>query len=146
VIAIGGNDALQSSDLLTMRVTSSTETLQAIAERIASFERNYRSAIDHATALGLPTIICTIYNGMLEEPRATLARLALALFNYVILRTATHLGLDVLELRGICTAPADYANPIEPSGLGGLKIARGIARAIRILDTGARPTCVWGGH
>jgi hypothetical protein len=30
---------------------------------------------------------------------------------------------DALELRSICTEPADYANAIEPSGQGGLKIA-----------------------
>jgi hypothetical protein len=132
---------LQNSDLLTMRVTSSAEALQTIAGRIASFEHNYRSAIHHATAVDLPTIVCTIYNGGLEEPRASLARLALALFNDVILRTATDLGLDVLELRALRRVPGEYANPIEPSGLGGLKIARGIARAIKVLDTGTRPTC-----
>jgi hypothetical protein len=55
-----------------------------------------------------------------------LARLALALFNDVIVRTATDLGLDVLELRAICTAAADYASQLNRPA-GGLKIARGIA-------------------
>jgi len=55
------------------------------------------------------------------------------------------LGLDVLELRLICTEPEDYANPIEPSGQGGLKIARAIARAIGATDqAGAKPARVWG--
>jgi hypothetical protein len=42
--------------------------------------------------------------------------------------------LSVLELRLVCSERADYANPIEPSGRGGLKIAQAIARA-----TGAGP-------
>jgi hypothetical protein len=35
----------------------------------------------------------------------------------------------VVDLRLVCGEPADYANPIEPSGRGGLKIARAVARA-----------------
>ena len=30
----------------------------------------------------------------------------------------------MIELRSICTQQADYANPIEPSSVGGEKIAR----------------------
>ena len=55
---------------------------------------------------------------------------ALSLFNDVILRAAIDNGVDVIELRAICTEPSDYANPIEPSGSGGLKIAKAIARVL----------------
>jgi hypothetical protein len=48
---------------------------------------------------------------------------ALALFNGVIIRVAIDRGLPVIDLRLVCTAPADYANPIEPSSTGGAKIA-----------------------
>ena len=34
----------------------------------------------------------------------------------------------------IYTEPGDYANPIEPSGSGGLKIARAILRAVHAGD------------
>jgi len=53
-----------------------------------------------------------------------------------ILRTAVDLGLDVLELQSICTEPEDYANPIEPSGQGGLKIARAVSRLVGAVDCG----------
>jgi hypothetical protein len=43
------------------------------------------------------------------------------------LRAALDRGLDIIELRAICREPSDDANPIEPSGRGGLKIARAIA-------------------
>jgi hypothetical protein len=33
----------------------------------------------------------------------------------------------VIDLRAVCTYPEDYANPIEPSSVGGEKIARTIA-------------------
>ena len=52
VVAIGGNDALQNSDLLSMRVASSAQALHAFADRLAPFERAYRSAIRDVVALG----------------------------------------------------------------------------------------------
>jgi hypothetical protein len=144
VISIGGNDALQNSDLLSMRVTSSAQTLEAFAARLTAFERAYRSAIREAMALRRPTVVCTVYNGALEVERATIARVGLAMFNDVILRTAIDFGLDALELRAICAEPADYANPIEPSGQGGLKIARAIARAVGANGADAKPSLLWG--
>ena len=145
VVAIGGNDALQNSDLLATRVKSSAETLALFADRLEQFEADYRAAIDAVAALGRPMTVCTIYNGALDPPQAVLARVGLMMFNDVILRTAFDRRLDVIELRAICTEPEDYANPIEPSGRGGLKIARAIARAIGAVDEGA-PSRVWAGE
>jgi lysophospholipase L1-like esterase len=145
VIAIGGNDALQNIDLLSLRVGSSAEALTIFGDRITAFERAYRAAIEDAVSLARRTAICTIYNGALEPERATIARVALALFNDVILRTAVDLRLDALELRSICTEPEDYANPIEPSGQGGSKIARAISHLVGAVDNPAgRAARVWG--
>jgi hypothetical protein len=130
VMSVGGNDALRNIDLLSLRVSSSAEALQIFAKRIAEFERGYRSALAEVMALRRPLTVCTIYNGALERDIAMIARLALALFNDVILRAAVEQHIDVIELRSICTDAADYANPIEPSGSGGLKIALAIAHAI----------------
>ena len=130
VISIGGNDALGNIDLLSLRAGGGSEVLQIFAIRISAFERAYRAAIGEALTYELPVTLCTIYNGALEKDIAVIARLALALFNDVILRTAAELQLDVIELRAICTEAADYANPIEPSGSGGLKIAKAIVRAL----------------
>ena len=129
-VSIGGNDALQNSDLLTMRVSSMAEALLACAERVDEFERSYRAALAGVLATGLDVTICTIYNGALEPGQATVARTALTLFNDVILRTALQHGTRIIDLRLICTDRGDYANPIEPSGHGGLKIARAIARTV----------------
>ena len=51
-------------------------------------------------------------------------------FNDVILRVAFESKLQVIDLRLVCTEPADYANPIEPSSLGGEKIARAMMRLL----------------
>ncbi len=143
VIAIGGNDALQNIDLLSLRVTSSTQAFEVFADRLTAFERAYRSAIAEALALGKATALCTVYNGALLE-HAAAARVALAVFNDAILRAATDFRVDALELRSICTEQADYANPIEPSGQGGLKIATAVARVVGALAVAVKPASLWG--
>ena len=135
VVSIGGNDALMNSDLLALPVDSTAEALELFHQRMEAFESNYRSAIDEVLELGRPTALCTIYNGNLPDPEhARHARIALTMFNDVILRTAFELSLPAIELRLVCNEPADYANPIEPSGRGGRKIALAIARAVGALD------------
>ncbi len=143
VVAIGGNDALQNSDVLALRVTSSAQALEVFDDRLTAFEQAYRRAIGAVKELGRETAVCTIYNGALEPELARVARVALALFNDVILRTGADLGVDVLELRSVCNQPADYANPIEPSGTGGLKIARAIGFMVGG-STGGTPARLWG--
>lgn len=142
VVSAGGNDALQNTDLLSLRVSSSTEALEVFARRMLAFERAYRSMLADVVSARLPVTVCTIYNGALENDIAAIARLALALFNDAILRAAFDERVDVIELRAICNEPSDYANPIEPSGSGGLKIAEAIAGAI---DGSAIPSRVFSG-
>jgi hypothetical protein len=143
VISMGGNDALQNIDLLNLPVDSTAAAFGALARRAAAFEEVYRAAVREAVALGRDTTVCTIYNGALEPAQATAARVALIAFNDVILRTAVDFRLRAIELRSICTEPADYANPIEPSAQGGMKIARAIARAVGAIESRG-PARVWG--
>jgi hypothetical protein len=141
---MGGNDALRNVDLLSLSDASSVQVLEAFADRLRPFEFAYARAIDEVVATGKAAGVCTIYNGALEERMATAARMALALFNDVILRTAITRRVDILELRAICTEREDYANPIEPSGQGGLKIARGVACLITALRGSRTPARAWG--
>lgn len=130
VVSIGGNDALGHSDLLRTAVRSTAEALALFATRAARFETNYRDALRDVLALKRDTTICTIYNGNLEPDVADIARIGLTIFNDVIVQFAYEQRLKLVELRQVCNDPRDYANPIEPSGTGGKKIAAAIARAI----------------
>jgi hypothetical protein len=147
VVSVGGNDALGHSDLLSLPVESTTEALALFAGRVEEFESDYRAALGEVLELGRPTTVCTVYNGNFSDPgHGRRAALALTLFNDVILRAAFDQGLSVIELRLICNEPGDYANPIEPSGPGGLKIARAIALAAGALDEAAEGSRVWAGR
>jgi GDSL-like lipase/acylhydrolase family protein len=145
VISIGGNDALLNSDLLGMSVNSTAEALSLFGDRTSQFEQSYRAAIDGALSMGRDTTVCTIYNGNLEAREAALARVALMMFNDVILRVAFERGLRVIDLRLVCTEAADYANPIEPSGRGGRKIAQAIARSLGAANAQVHPATVYAG-
>lgn len=137
VVSVGGNDALGERDLLRTPATFTTDPLRHLGERVDRFEARYRSAIPPILGLGLPATLCTIYNGALEDPaEAARARVALMLFNDVILRVTFEHHASVIDLRLVCNERADYANPIEPSGPGGMKIAKMIARASGIQPPG----------
>jgi GDSL-like Lipase/Acylhydrolase family len=146
VISVGGNDALMYSDLLHRPVLSTADALRLFRERVDRFEIDYRTAIDGALTLGRPTTTCTIYNGNLPAAQAATARIALMMFNDVILRVAFEHHSPVIDLRLICNEPADYANPIEPSGRGGRKIAEAIARTIGAVGGTIEQSRVYAGQ
>jgi hypothetical protein len=58
------------------------------------------------------------------------------MFNDVILRVAFEHHASVIDLRLVCSDKRDYANAIEPSGQGGMKIAKAILRATGITPPG----------
>ena len=142
VISVGGNDALDNGDLLATPVPSTTAALTLFSNRVEEFEAAYRKATDGALRLGRPTTICTIYNGNLDRSQATVARVALTMFNDVILRVAFERALGAIDLRLICNLPSDYANPIEPSGSGGRKIASAIVRTLELAPQRGHSTVV----
>ncbi len=137
VLSVGGNDALMASGLLDEPVYSSADALRLVAASVREFEGRYRAAVAACLARGLPLALCTIYHGNFPDAdyRERVV-VALAVFNDAIVRTAFAHGLDVIDLRAVCTEPGDYANPIEPSSTGGAKIARAIAG---VVTGGARP-------
>ena len=139
VVSVGGNDALHSSDFLTAPARSTAEALLGLADIAEEFERSYLAMLAGVLARGLPTAICTVYYP--RFPDAALQRMAVAaltVFNDCIIRAAFANGLPLLDLRLICTEEGDYANPIEPSALGGEKIARAIVEAVRHGFAGGR--------
>ena len=137
VMSVGGNDALGHGDLIQHGATLPSDPLRHLGEIVDGFEADYRAAVQPALGAGLPTTICTIYNGALEGADIAMrARVALMMFNDVILLAVEH-HASIIDLRVVCNEVADYANPIEPSGRGGLKIAKTILRATGIRPVGA---------
>ena len=114
-----------------MTAEPTSKALDSLADVSSAFEAGYRSAVNACLRPRLPLGVCTIYNGCFpDQSYQRIASLALAIFNDVIIRVASEHSLPVIDLRLICTAPADYANPIEPSSIGGEKIAKAIVALV----------------
>jgi hypothetical protein len=61
--SIGGNDALQNSDLLSLGLRSTAHALEVLADRVTAFERANRTGMKKAASLERQTAVCPIYNG-----------------------------------------------------------------------------------
>jgi hypothetical protein len=143
VLSVGGNDALAHGDLLEGPAASAAQVLGFLADAAGAFERRYRSVIGQLLEPGLPLTICTIYNGSFPDPEfQRIAATALCVFNDAILRVGFGRSLTIIDLRLVCCHPADYANPIEPSSIGGEKIARAIAQALGLRTQGSEISSV----
>ena len=139
VLSVGGNDAIMNADILQKPAVSSRQVLDELSNVSQTFEKNYRRAVESCLRLRLPLMICTVYNGRFPDPEyQRLISTALMVFNDVILRVGIEMNLTVLDLRLICSADEDYANPIEPSSIGGARIARSIVSALTGSADGAR--------
>lgn len=129
-LSVGGNDALASLSRLSEPSGTVLESLQVLADIQVGFARSYGAALAAVLASGRPLVVCTIYD---HVPGLTAPlRAALSLFNDIIVREALRHALGVVDLRQVCTEPADYANssPIEPSSSGGDKVAAALVRAV----------------
>lgn len=154
VVSVGGNNVVMDLDILKLRVRSEPEALVKLGQRVAAFEHAYRRAINRVLRLGRETAVCTIYTANLDTEAGAVAMgftaeeagaalVMLTTFNDVILRVAFEAKLRVIELRLVCTEPADYANTIEPSIQGGEKIARAIVRSLGLATPSADPSRVY---
>ena len=131
VLSVGGNNAMMCVEVLDTPVDSSGEALLLLSRVVTEFEVSYRRTVEACLAKGLPLVVCTIYNGNFPDPDyQTRVTTALAVFNDAILRVSIENHLKVIELRLVCSSAEDYANPIEPSAVGGAKIAQAIAIAV----------------
>ena len=130
-LSVGGNDALGvSSRFYAPAAVTMMQALGMLSRLQLQFQLNYERAVDHAASMGLPLLVCTIYDQVPDLPAEL--RSALSLFNDVIVRVAVRRGLPVLDLRAICTEASDYAaiSPIEPSSSGGDKVAMRLVQAV----------------
>jgi hypothetical protein len=144
VLSVGGNDALGEMSVLQTPARTVGNALGLLADVRTRFARKYVPMLRALMGLGLPAAVCTIYNPRYADAGLQRAsETALALFNDVILDAAHGVGSPVLELRSICTDDADYANPIEPSSIGGAKIARAIADLVAVHDFSKKQTVLY---
>ena len=159
-ISIGGNDALMHIDAFKESVSTIGEALDSLNERVQEFEQDYIKMLTNVLKHRLKTTVCTIYNPHFEHSsldkiitmlpnNSNLKKLqqrsmtALPIFNNIIFQEAFNFGLPVMDLRLIFDSDEDYANPIEPSAVGGQKIARAIVDMLDSSEVSENKTTVY---
>ena len=100
-------------------------------EIIKPMQQEYESVVANLSNYRAKLLLCTVYEGDLvdsDEYSDVIysSKTMLSIFNDLVYRTAQKYNAEVLELRDIFVSPEDYANPIEPSHIGGEKLAKAI--------------------
>ena len=132
VMSAGGNDALGSISLLLDPQPYTISQVLAQFYRIKeSFRSAYAATLDALVSYQRPTVVCTVYNPNFDEELLQhTAEATLSIFKDVIMQEAVRRRIPMIDLRLICTEPAHFANPIEPSNEGGARIADAIVSAV----------------
>ena len=94
-------------------------------------QQKYESIVANLSNYRAKLLLCTVYEGDLVDSDEFSdviysSKTMLSIFNDLVYRTAQKYNADVLELRDIFVSSEDYANPIEPSHIGGEKLAKAI--------------------
>jgi len=154
ILSIGGNDLLEYLHLLVDDINKHTfpRNLEIMNSFVEPIRERYEEIVERLVKQEGKALLCTVYNGDFErgdgyetleinqeftssfgvlfEGKQEAAGIIARVFNDIVYSTGNKFGVDVLELREIFTESADYANPIEPSHIGGEKLAKRILELI----------------
>jgi len=127
-LSCAGNDLLgyNASGLLSAQADTVSGALETIYKVREHFRKSYKTMLNAAQQQFESLTICTVYDAVPNLSNAE--RVALGIFNEVILHEASERKLPVIDLRTLCIQAEDYAevSPIEPSKQGAEKIAQAI--------------------
>ena len=155
IVSIGGNDLLHNISFL--QTTSELSKVMGKDARIGKwgrrelnpsrnkvfeetyfeiikpFTKQYETIVANLSSHRANLLLCTVYEGDLVDSDEfsdvnNSSKTMVSLFNDIVYRTANKYNADVLELREIFVRPEDYANPIEPSHIGGGKLAKAMQK------------------
>ena len=160
VISIGGNDTLGILGEFSRTTKNIGDSFLKLHDLRESFESGYIEMLTNALSFNIPTTLCTIFNpcfshsgmervsdymshGVDSETLQKKAMTALPIFNDIIFQEAVNFNIPVIDLRLIFNDKSDYANEIEPSAIGGLKMAKVIKEVIYTHDFSLKNTVVY---
>ena len=146
-ISIGGNDGYNRMDVFDESANTIGDAMEPLYEMRNEFEIDYNKMLKNVLSYGVPTTLCSIYYPRFEKsdndvirnylggknnqvPIKKMAMVGLSMYNDIITKEAFQAGLPLIDLRVLCNDDKDFANHIEPSALGGKKIAVAIKQVV----------------
>ena len=155
IVSIGGNDLLQNISFL-QKTSELSKVMgkdariekwgvrelnpsrnrvfeETYFEIIQPFTKQYETIVANLSDHRAKLLLCTVYEGDLVDSDEfsdvnNSSKTMVSVFNDIVYRTANKYGANVQELREIFVSSEDYANPIEPSHIGGGKLAQAIQK------------------
>jgi len=138
IVSVGGNNATGATTTVLGEVGDAEEAIIRLHTFVQTFELQFSSMIEQLVQAihGKPLIVCSCYNPCFAAFDVTTvgqeaANTTMALIADAILRVATRFKLPVIDWRRVMTQVEDFANPIEPSSIGGAKMASCIVSVVR---------------
>lgn len=148
-ISVGGNDGLGHLSIFNQPIDTVGEALQKMYLIGEKFKKVYSSMLDNVLTHDLPTSVCNIYYprfysnsldrvysylrmGVNVVKLQQMAMSAETIFNDIIMFEVFKRNLPLIDLRILCNDDKDFANPIEPSCIGGMKIAKVINKIVDV--------------
>ena len=148
-LSVGGNDGLDHLSIFNQPIETIGEALQKMFLIGENFKKEYSSMLDNVLTYKLPTTVCNIYyprffSNSLErvvsylpmmvdgEKLQQMTMAAETIFNDIIMFEVFKRNLPLIDLRILCNDDKDFANPIEPSCIGGMKIAKVINKIVDV--------------
>jgi hypothetical protein len=153
IISIGGNNGLSLSGILLKPIDTVEQGVILLHDALQTFEAEYSQAINELSQQFGSTkkiILCTLYNPCFEyynvSPNQKAVNVGVTMIADVIQKVAHRHGFPVIDFRRFMTTPECFANPIEPSGIGGEKIAKAIIEVISQHNFESRTSIVYPQH
>ena len=146
-LSVGGNDGLGQLSILNESTGTVGDALQKMYLIGETFQNKYSEMLDKVLQHKLPTAVCNIYYPKFfsrslsrvdtylpmlvsGEVLQQMAMAAETIYNDIIMHEVFIRNLPLIDLRVLCNKDEDFANPIEPSSIGGLKIASTIKQVV----------------
>ena len=151
-VSIGGNDGLGHLSIFNSHVNTIGEALQQMYRIGENFKKSYSEMVDLVLSYNIPTAFCSIYYPRFDARSLNrvqhymsaiqngreiqeMAMAAETIFNDIITYEIFKRKIPLIDLRVLCDDDEDFANPIEPSCIGGMKIAKTISFIADKFDT-----------
>ena len=146
-LSVGGNDGLEHLSIFNDNIDTIGDALQKMYLIGEDFKKAYSAMLDSVLMHKLPTAVCNIYyprffSSSLDrvisylpmmmdgEKLQQMTMAAETIFNDIIMFEVFKRKLPLIDLRVLCNDDQDFANPIEPSCIGGMKIAKTINKIV----------------
>ena len=161
-LSVGGNDGLGHLSIFNETIDTIGDALQKMYLIGENFKKAYSGMLDTVLTHKLPTAVCNIYyprfySNSLDRVESYLPMMvegeklqqmtmaAETIFNDIIMFEVFKRKLPLIDLRVLCNDDQDFANPIEPSCIGGMKIAKTINKIANehSFDSNACGVYVW---